>query len=279
MIQLLAKTLSALDRAELDRLALAAGVLLYVGHKASEHHPGLRTIGSRLAGLCFIVYAGHLVWGRRLVTDDVFEVVLRCVFVAGLALGAMWIIVPVVAWIMDCTFGVIWRLSLRLMIGFWHGVSGALRRCRQFPRNIAAKLRSFLGRKATIAQAMTFAEASKRRENLRAGCDMLYNLHAFALKERFPPEAYEHLKQRYLREDLAPTDFEARASQLCDIITRHASQIGTDPGQASIETLLVENQRKHDQIDSSNLNDDMKQSLNAAIDEQLEERVRKAVNK
>lgn len=279
MMDLGATALAALDSAELDRLALATAVLLYAGHKASEGQPSLRSIGSRLAGLCFVGYAIHLIWRRQFVTDDVFEVVLRCVLVTALSLGACWIVVPVAAWVLDCTLGNVWRVSLRFLAGLWRGGLCIWRACWQFPGKVVARLRHLFNRKSALAQAVAFAEALKRRDETRARCDMLYNLHAFVLKERFPPEAFEKLKQRYLRDDLNPTDFEARAKQLCDIVNQHAANAGADGSQSSIEELVDELQRKHEQINSSNLDDLMKQSLNLALDEQFEERIRKAVNK
>lgn len=98
-------------------------------------------------------------------------------------------------------------------------------------------------------QTRQFAADRRRREDARAACELLYQLHAHALGTRFPKESFDDYLRRYLSDGHAAEDVERRAAQLQDIIHRHVEGADAPPKHLSIEALNAWYQKTKETIE------------------------------
>jgi hypothetical protein len=100
----------------------------------------------------------------------------------------------------------------------------------------------------------------QRREDARVACEMLFQLHAHALGDRFSKEVFEDFMRRYLGDARAPEDVESRAKQLQEIILQHVQQIDPPAPTHTIDSLTKWYQQTKALIDSLDVAERYKQA-------------------
>jgi hypothetical protein len=90
-------------------------------------------------------------------------------------------------------------------------------RLKQKDANRAAAERS----RSAAKHVEAHATAQKRREDARAGCEVLFVTHSFDIRERFTREMFDAFGARHLGDDKSPEYVEKMARELSDIIRKH----------------------------------------------------------
>jgi len=79
----------------------------------------------------------------------------------------------------------------------------------------------------------------KRREDARMECELCYALVAQEIGIRFPRSDANHFIQKYMRDDLHPSEVEERGQQLQQIIHEHVEKITPAPRVRSLADLVA----------------------------------------
>ena len=90
-------------------------------------------------------------------------------------------------------------------------------RSQQRESQLAAAERSHSAAK----QAEVHASAQKRREDARAGCEVVFVTHSFDIRERFTREMFDAFVARHLGDDKSPEYVEKMSREISDIIRKH----------------------------------------------------------
>ena len=109
------------------------------------------------------------------------------------------------------------------------------------------------------------ADAQKRRVDARADCEMLYQLYAVDISNRFPREALDEWIKKYMVDGSTPDEVEQRAEQLRKMIIHHREQVKPTPKFNSLSQLAVWFQEQKSEIESLPMDDRVKRMLIANL--------------
>jgi len=231
-----------IDQGDYCPLIAVIAILYFIGFKMVHSQPVLHKWGVRTAAAVFLLFAiTKFVEPESLTARNLLWAVVHALFAAGLVLGPTWILLAIAAF---------------LHRSISDGHKRARRRADELKAERDKRKREDDRRQQALderltperEQALREAQArhqaeeeektrvTQRREDARVACELLYNLHAPDLKERFPKEAFEDFVSKYMGDEQPPELVEQRAGQLQSTIQQHYQQVNppenlTDLGQ------------------------------------------------
>ena len=112
---------------------------------------------------------------------------------------------------------VLWPINLAffacdfLVLGIWSLIQASKKRTRQSQESAARSLHM---------------EASRRREESRSQCELLYGEHECDIRDRFSRAALEAYMEKYMGDSESPEIVERRATELKALIEKHRASVG-----------------------------------------------------
>jgi hypothetical protein len=232
--------------------------LWFVGSKAVERHPALHRVGCQFAAIGFLAYALYSAFALCPTTPDEFlGVGLRGLLAGGLIAGTAWIILPLLAYVYDHTFGPL--IS---------GVRSCIRVARQRHAERRAKAQDEARRRQADkeyqreaphrerlqrdaeASVRQQADAQKRRDDARASCEVLYSLYAPDIGQRFDRQVFNDFVAKYMDDKHPPEYVEERAQQLQALLQQHFEKVEPSPKFKSLADLAQWFQRQKEQVET-----------------------------
>ncbi len=249
-------------------------ILGFLGHRLVEAHAQLRSWGWRIGGAVFAVAGAVLL----LDTDPrepagLLDVVLRSLACGGLAASVSWVTLPMIAFVTDGFLLAPLRVVRRWN---WALERRQAKRQRQREEQVeAARRQQALAEQERLRQLNApFEEAKRllaaheqcRRDDARAACESLYNVHAPEIAGRFPRAQFEDFMKRHLGDHHTAEHVEARAAQLQAIIEQHRQKIDPPKRHMSLAELAQWFSREKSQVNATPLDDEDKQALLAQLE-------------
>ena len=112
------------------------------------------------------------------------------------------------------------------------------------------------------------SEAQRRRDDALASCELLYHLYAPDIGARFPRQAFDDFAKKFLADKNAPPeDIERRAQQLRQLMEHHREQVKPMPKFSNIQELARWFQEQKSEIESLAVDDRVKRTLLASLNE------------
>ncbi len=93
-------------------------------------------------------------------------------------------------------------------------------------------------------------EAQQQRADARADCEMLYQLYAVDISERFPRQALDEWIAKYMGDDQSAGNVHRRAEQLRKIIIHHREQVKPTPKFSDLTQLANWTSQQEEEIKS-----------------------------
>ena len=126
-------------------------------------------------------------------------------------------------------------------------------------------------------EAIQKAEASRRRDDARMRCLMLYDRHSTALSEKFPRERLQEYFSHFMSDSSPPEIVEERARTLIALIDEWVAQDRTRQRKEfrTLEELAAFFQKQRDEVDGLSYDTDIKDSFLTNINIQEEQAVRR----
>lgn len=271
---MLAPLLQLLDNTSVGGLLMLVLALLFLGNKTSADMPRIRAFCFGLAALTFVAHVVRVFSRQQHYGGDLTEATVRGLLMTGLVLGITWILLPIA-----CTLHVWLQQRLREQSQQRQQArkhSEAEQRRREAEAQLASqspeqeqKQREMEGRTRRTA------EAQQAREEARAACELLYQLHAHALGERFPRAIFDDFLKRYLSDDRPPEYVAQRAQQLQEIIKRLADAVSPPVAPASIAEMTAAYKRQREALEATDLESEAKASLLLTMEQKFFERLEK----
>ena len=121
------------------------------------------------------------------------------------------------------------------------------------------------------------ADASRRRDDARMRCFMLYDRHSTTLAERFPRERLQEYFNHYMSDSSPPEVVEERARMLAALIDEWVAQDKTRQKKEfrTLEELAAFFQKQRDEVAGLSYDTDIKDSFLTNINIQEEQAVRR----
>lgn len=244
-----------IDQIEATTLILPALLLLFVGNKVVESHPGPRTIVSRVVALVFFaVLTGELYLHWPVPGEILTEIILRSLLLGGLFLGGGWIVAPAISALYQGGIVTPCKVICRTLSALVRGLFRLITHPVRFFRDQSERKRQIVEqerlRKETEKSAKEYAADQKRREDARAACELLFHRHSHVLTDRFTKETFADFISKYMGDGRPPDDVEERGSQLREIILQHVHQIEPPKKPYTIESLAEWYRATKELIDS-----------------------------
>lgn len=252
-------------------------LLCLCGGQVCRGRERARAWGMRLGVGAFLAYGALLVWHERPNgSGECLFVAIRSLIVSVLVVGLSWIMLPAAGFVVH--HGVIrpWR-------GFW-GACQCLwrpltrwrerRQEKQRKTDYDRKLREWRAeeernRPAVEAQERDKMKMQRLREDARARVELAYSLLAPEIGQRFPRELFTDFCKRYLGDDRHPEDVEHRAQELLELIQGHAGRVTRPSEKKTLSQLMQEFETQQREIEASNLDTRMKQTLLLSLREKM----------
>ncbi len=216
-------------------------VLLILGTRLVQENLRLRLLGKRIALAAFFVFvllSAHE-WQPD-TADEWVAIILRSLVFAGIVLGAVWTISPVLAFVGSVLIRPVIKTSTTQSTH--RGETAAEKNRRrleeaeqrkrdaEWHRNAPQRERDRL---AAEAQARTEADQSAsdrhRREEARLSCLLLRDQFSTELSNRFTRERLDEYFATYMTDTHSPEEVEARAAQLRSMIEQALAASGAAP--------------------------------------------------
>ena len=234
-----------IEQSDYCPLILLIAILCFIGSKVVETRPGLRTWGVRIAVATFVSFAIMKVAEVESHTaQSLLWAVVSAMFAAGLVLGPAWIILAMLRFF--CRTVSEGHNRARRRAEQFRSETETTRRERELRRQQAAQEEFTPDQQRALREAeeqRRVAEQAertdaRRREDARVACELLYNLYAAHLQDRFPQEAFDRFVQTYMTDEQPPDVVEQRAGQLQATIQQQYEQVNppdnfTDLGQVA----------------------------------------------
>ena len=234
---------------------LSIGLVMYAaGNRASAENDAARRVGAALAGAALIaVMFFGILSGVNLLT-----LAAGAAGVGLFVLGTCWIIF-VIVFVMFGTLAA--------------AMSAPHRQPEQVIVTIPAKVwePTPLALPAPDPEAYRTGDAAlRRRENIRADCEMLFSLLAPEIGDRFTRELFEDYVKRYLHDGLDADEVERRGEQLQDLLRQHHEK-AVPPKANSLSELAQWFERRKTEIDALPVEDGFKRSYVAMLNARFQE--------
>lgn len=208
-------------------------ILLMLGNLFADHRQ--KQIGGVLVVLAFLAHLGYS-WDRTLPhsAEEVFTIILRSVAAAGFTLGLSWLVLPIVLRTWELV-----RMSLDASAKNaqeWQQQEHARREREQFgPLEAQERERA---RMQAEEHARHAADAQRRRDEARAGCELLFVSHEPDIRDRFVRSLFDAFMSRHLADDKTPEYVEERARELREVILKHLAKVQAPPKQMTLAKLV-----------------------------------------
>jgi hypothetical protein len=214
-----------------------------------DRHPGIRRGSSVLAfltGFCtaFVFYADH---PRQSESDHGLIAVIAGCLAAFLSLPLWFVATHVVA----LFYYTILRGPLEVLLAIFASIVAVIAWVVQlFRRRADAVQYALVDGPRRQAEQEAAEEASRRRENARARCEMFFTLHAPEIGKRFPKTMFDDHLRRYLGDDRSPDDVEARAEQFLDLLRQQLEKVQPSPKFKTLEDIARWFEEQKRQLDA-----------------------------
>jgi len=263
-------------------LVVVIAILYGIGTRMVDSHPLLRLWGTRIAVAVFVVFVvADVAEAGSPTAHELLWAVLCALLAAGLAVGPAWIILAIA--------------------GFLHG---NLKRAREEARTRADQRRKWKedrqrqrkarrrqtenqqrepGPEQTSAEeeALRLAEqeVSRRRENARVSCELLYNLYAPDLTDRLPKETFQDFVGKYMGEDQPIDIVEERAAQLQTMIQQHYEQVNPPEKLTDLGRLVRWYEKQKKKIERLNVDPSYKEDYLVQLNERYADLTQRLLEK
>jgi len=204
-------------------------VLYYVGHFMTAALPTCRRLGWKIAGCVgVLVSLGEVFLSGPTAAGDALSAVWAGLAAGGLSLGVSWSVLPLLLGGWDyfvATPGRWFRATWGAMLD--DARRSTEKRTAELTRKQAqiAWERNAPERERARVEAEARAQAAKaeqkRREDVRAACELLYGFFAPEIGSRFPKAAFDDFEKKYLGDDRPAAEVEARGEELKAILKKH----------------------------------------------------------
>jgi hypothetical protein len=217
-------------------LAFTAGLVFYIGIRASASHPTVEKLAAWVSGLIFLTYIATAI------SVDGYEplewiasYVFRGGFVAAIVLGTLCFVGSFAARTWQIIAPIPRRLRDRRAAARRRAEAEArpledaeehLRREQQFIRDREeAKRLAEEEQKLRNETACRQAAEQQRRMDARAECELCYSKHLNELANRFPKPVFNAFMQTYMNDHQPAEAVERRGKELQRIVQEHAAEV------------------------------------------------------
>ncbi|HMO16011.1 MAG TPA: hypothetical protein PKA83_17965 [Pirellulaceae bacterium] len=234
--------------------------------------PLMRMWGIRLTGLAFVVFAALHVFetGNPTPSDLAMGAVVG-------SLGAIVVLGP--AWILLATVGLLGGYYRRAQSSAssvarrrqLESEKRAMEKNRQqelidWERGAPERERAYREEsQRRELEGKRNAESQKRRVDARADCEMMYQLYAVDIGDRFPRTEVDAWITKYMGDGQSPDEVEQRAEQLRSMIVHHREQVNPSPKFSNLQELALWFQDQTQQIEKLPVPDRLKRILQAQL--------------
>ena len=270
--------LNILDKGDPCSLTMAAGALLYVGSRVADATQ--RRVAAVSALLVLVVYGlyGMGAFPVR-AADDLFSLVLRGLFAAGLTLGIVQIVLAAFAPLYRLMVVRLWQESQRRAEAMQKKQQAEAAECRVEEERVARRQeweRAAPEREQQAREQKELLEKrqaeNRRRADARGACEILFALHAPDVGERFPRATFDDFVSRHLGDEHPPEYVEERARQLREVIEQHLGKVRPAEDSRLAATVAAYN-REVERVQASGLDTEMQETLLALMKGKLCERL------
>ena len=263
-----------IEEGDLCSAAIIVGVLLFVGSKVAANSR-FRLLGRNIALGAFVLYfLGNMSVTSVVDGVDVVIVALRALALSGFVLGACWIALPIGSAVYDKTVGQTVRSARS-----WNSEQRSAKEKRRWKKewerrqleSEEAYRREAPERerraRAEAERAALLLEHKKRREDARAACELLYNLHAAEIAERYPRNELDAFMAKYMRDDHPVEIVEERGRELRCLIERHQQKIEPTKKPRTLQDIAEWYLAEKARLESLPLDEEIRQMHLIALDE------------
>lgn len=296
-------------------------ILFFVGRKMVEEKPGLRRAGMCLAAAIFVAcwlmqlvnlrdpasggdssphgldtrandFGGlvkpavrmqdRMILNWKADAPSPVNAAFTALSVGGIALGAAWIVLALLAFIYSQTIGAAWTklrdctaaLSRRRDDRRAQRARDrdALRAQREYERQAPERARA---QRAAEEQSRRVADAHRRREAARAACELVYSLYFADISTRLPREAFGDFLSKHLSDAHEPEYVEEQSRKLQQLILKLAEKSGAGADNADIVAATAEHQKKRKKIEESDIDPGVKKIILPLLDAQFYDRIQR----
>lgn len=252
--------LSLLEEADFCLLSFLVGSLLMVSMVMIGRQPALKEWGQYFAAAVFLFYGVRGIFQFGL-SDALSLIALlsRSLLAAGFGLGVAWIALSVITCLIQT------GQTLRA----WK------RKCAS-----PQAQPQLTGAEVPVAQPVDVGSSSKvaddarrlqaeqrRRDQIRADCNLLYQKHALDIEERFPKTEFDAFMSTYMSDAETPTVIRKRAKQLAELIESHCEKTQPTESFSDLETLAHWFNEQKSLIESMQLDDSHKHDFLVSLNE------------
>lgn len=247
-------------------------VVMFVGDRMINGFPALRLLGLRAAAFAFVGFtASHIVNTNGSTGSDLAMAGIVGLLGAIVALGPAWIILACLGYVgrhyQNATSSARSATHNRRFRRERENAEQAKRREqleweRQAPQRERARLEMIARQRE---ESMKQMDAHKVRTNARADCELLYQLYAPEIDQRFPRASLDEWMNKYMGDDQSPAEIETRAEQLRKLILHHLEQVKPAPKFSSLNQLANWFQDQKSQIDTLPIEDRLRRVLIANL--------------
>jgi len=275
-----------IDQGDYCPLIVVIAILYLVGSKMAQNQPRFYHWGPRIAVGVFVVFAFLKVTELETPTArGLLWAVVGALLAAGLVLGPAWIVLAIG--------------------GFAHGYMSQAdersrrrteqrkaererkkreegRRRQQAEHDGSAAERELALREAEerrVAEERVEAEGAQRREDGRLACELLYNLRAADISERFNREQFKYFLATYM-DDSKPVDVvENRARELQRLIEQHYETSNPPERFRDLAELTQWYQKQKGEIEGLSLPAEYKEDILIQLNERYSELTERIMEK
>ncbi|REK08652.1 MAG: hypothetical protein DWQ37_20150 [Planctomycetota bacterium] len=274
--------LSIIESADICSLGFVIMLLAAVGACMAGNTPRLRVLGWRIAAGAFVLYGMYAVaLGRTTDAAELALILIRAVLAGGLTLGLAWVLLPAGVFIVrtlavhPVTKG---RAALHTLLANRRAAQEELERVRAELDWKAAELASAETRYRQAAEVnRTDREAQRRRDNARAGCELLYAQYAPELEQRFSRNAFAKFIADYMGDERSPEEVEQRAEQLSEALRVHRQILDPAHRFGTLRELTAWYDEQRQQVQSAGLHPDSAEVLLVNLEIHYEELLRRFI--
>lgn len=254
---------------DLTGLFVLALILLFVGNKVSQGNLRVRTFAVGMSALALVAFIGWNFSRGTANSDNLVELSFRGLLLAGIFLGAAWILLTIVAGLYGNSASVLSRWSAgvsRMRADRKQRIEDEKLKKEQEGWRAASEKENEKRKAKREEDEKLAAEARKKRDDARATCEVLFATHCFEIRQRFPKETYDAFVSKHLGDDKPPDYVEQRAVELCDIIKKHLEKV-EGRGKKDLAELAKWYLEERKRIEATLLTDDDKNLLIAQLEE------------
>ncbi len=261
-----------------------AATLIGVGGLMIRGRRDLEMIGQRIAIAAFLVFL-LVRWGGREQLPRMGDVVFGGLIVAGLALGASWIVLPILAFVHEHAVRRPAAEARR-----WCAEQERKRRDEEARREAdrrAAEQRAAWeaaapererARLRADEEARRRSESQLRRTRARAAAERQYAFYTAGLgRDWFPREEFDRYLATYLGDDLPPEEVESHGRELVATFERRLAEIRPKKAERTIEAVTRWYTQQKQHIEALDIDPIAKQTLLSNLEERLQDEMDRAL--